>query len=138
MKAKANKPKKSGGRNRAMPTAIAMLDDDHKQVDKLFKRYEKAEDDDEKRELLQQICTALTVHAQLEEELFYPALRAAIDEEDAESLDEATVEHQSVKDLVAQLQDAEPADELVDAKVKVLSEYVKHHVQEEEDEIFTR
>jgi hemerythrin-like domain-containing protein len=138
-KTKTKKTGRSGKRGGSkLPAAIAMLDDDHKAVDKLFKRYEKAGEGAaaEKRELLREICSALTVHAQIEEELFYPELRAALDEEDVEMLDEATVEHASLKDLIAQLEDAEPGDDLVDARVKVLSEYVKHHVEEERNEIF--
>src|SRR5688500_2706136 len=136
---KTTRAGRSGKRGTSrLPAAIAMLDDDHKAVDKLFKRYERAGDGAvaEKRELLREICSALTVHAQIEEELFYPELRAALAEDDVEMLDEATVEHGSIKDLIAQLEDAEPGDELVDARVKVLSEYVKHHVEEERNEIF--
>ena len=121
-----------------LPIAMSMLAADHKAVSKLFKRYEQAEDREEKRAILQEVCTALTVHAQLEEELFYPALRTALSEDDVELLDEAQVEHSTVKILVSELEDAEPGEELVDAKVTVLCEYVKHHVKEEEDEIFPK
>jgi hemerythrin-like domain-containing protein len=76
------------------------------------------------------------VHAQVEEELFYPWLRENLDEEDMEMVEEATVEHASAKDLIAQLEGATAIDETYDAKVKVLGEYIKHHVQEEENEIF--
>ncbi len=89
-----------------------------------------------KLELAQRICQELTIHAQIEEEIFYPALRAAI--KDTDLLDEAEVEHQTVRSLVAQIQRASEADERVDAKVKVLGEYVDHHVKEERGEIFTR
>lgn len=135
---KAGKSRKRGARK--LPAAIAMLDDDHKAVDKLFRRYEKLGEgaEDEKRELIREICSALTVHMQIEEELFYPELRAALAEKDIEMMDEAKVEHASLQDLVAQLEDAEPGDELVDARVKVLSEYVKHHVGEEDDEMFPK
>lgn len=120
-----------------LPEPLAMLAKDHDTVSKLFKKYEKAASA-EQRTILQSICAALTAHAQLEEELFYPALRSALGEDGDDLLDEATVEHSTVKALVAELEDAEPGDELVDAKVTVLSEYVKHHVEEEEDEIFPK
>ncbi len=122
----------------AAPAAMAMLAKDHKIVSALFRRYEKEDDRKEKRTILRMICAALTAHAQLEEELFYPALRDALPQEGVELLDEATVEHSTVKALVAALERAEPGEELVDAKVTVLSEYVKHHVREEEDEIFPK
>lgn len=123
----------------ATQDAFAMLKADHKTVKALFKDFDGlAEDGDneQKADLVQQICNELTVHAQVEEELFYPAVRAAID--DADLLDEAEVEHASAKDLIAQLNEMEPGDELYDAKVTVLSEYVDHHVREEEDEMFPK
>ena len=134
--ANTTKSKKRGGTR--MPLAMSMLAADHKAVSKLFKSYESTEERQQKRSILQQICAALTAHAQLEEELFYPALRSGFDGEDAELLDEAEVEHSTVKALVGALENAKPGDDLVDAKVKVLSEYVKHHVREEEDEIFPK
>ena len=118
--------------------AIALLTDDHKTVQKLFKEYEKLTegdaDDEEKAALAKQICMELTIHAQIEEEIFYPAAREAIEETDL--LDEAEVEHASAKDLIAQLSTMAPEDELYDAKVTVLGEYVNHHVKEEQDEMF--
>lgn len=120
--------------------AIALLTADHKEVKQMFKEYDKlveADAGDEEKELLaQQICAMLTVHADVEEEIFYPAARSALDEQDL--LDEATVEHASAKDLIEQLQQSSPADELYDAKVKVLGEYVQHHVKEEEGELFPK
>jgi len=118
--------------------AIALLTNDHKEVKQLFKEYEKlvkdeAEDED-KQALAGQICHLLTVHATIEEEIFYPAAREALEEQDL--LDEAEVEHASAKDLIAQIQQMEPSEELYDAKVKVLGEYIDHHVQEEEGEMF--
>lgn len=102
-------------------------------MDKLFKHFEQAKDSD-KAAIVQTTCRALTIHTQIEEELFYPALRDAGVENDL--LDEAKVEHVGVKRLVGELETMEPGDELYDAKVKVLSEYVKHHVKEEETEMF--
>jgi hemerythrin-like domain-containing protein len=87
-------------------------------------------------DLARQICMELTVHAQVEEEIFYPALRGAI--KDTDLLDEASVEHQSAKDLIAQLEDAGEADDMFDAKVKVLGEYVNHHIKEERGELFPK
>jgi hemerythrin superfamily protein len=134
--AKTKTTKKRAGAK--MPRALSLLSKDHKVVSTLFKRYEKEDDQDEKRTILQMVCAALTAHAQLEEELFYPALRDALGQEGEDLLDEATVEHTTLKALVTELEDAEPGDELVDAKVTVLSEYVKHHVEEEENEIFPK
>jgi hemerythrin superfamily protein len=117
--------------------AIDLLKKDHEEVEELFDQFEdaKEDDDDEMRAaLVSSICSALTVHAQIEEELFYPAMRKVAELSDL--IDEAAVEHQSLKDLIAQLEGMRPGDDLFDAKVKVLSEYVKHHVKEEEGEIF--
>jgi len=118
--------------------AVEILEQDHDEVEKLFDQYEDAKDEDNselKAEIVAAVCKALTIHAQIEEELFYPAMRRQ--EEDASDLvDEAAVEHQTLKNLVAELLDATPGDDLYDAKVKVLSEYVKHHVKEEEGEMF--
>lgn len=120
--------------------ALALLAADHKEVKRLFKSYDaliaaKASDE-EKGALAEQICSMLTAHATIEEEIFYPAVRANIDEQDL--LDEAEVEHASAKDLIAQIQGMEPGEDLFDAKVKVLGEYVAHHVKEEEDELFPK
>lgn len=118
--------------------ALALLKADHAAVKKLFKEYEKLckeeADDEEKGELATRICQELTVHATIEEELFYPALRDAIDEQDL--LDEAEVEHASAKDLISQIEQMNAGDELFDAKVTVLGEYINHHVKEEEGEMF--
>jgi len=117
--------------------AIVLLTDDHKTVQKLFKDYEKLTkndaDDDEKAALATQICMELTIHAQIEEEIFYPAVREAIEETDL--LDEAEVEHAGAKDLIAQIGAMTPGEELYDAKVTVLGEYVNHHIKEEQDAI---
>jgi len=120
--------------------AIKLLTQDHKEVDALFKRYDKLSQGDgpaaQKAELARQICTMLTVHATIEEEIFYPAARAALKEQDL--LDEAEVEHASAKDLIGQIENASPDSELYDAKVKVLGEYIRHHVKEEQDEMFPK
>jgi hypothetical protein len=100
----------------------------------MFDRFENVSGSDRKERLAEQICSELEVHAQLEEEIFYPAVRAAIDADDL--MDEATVEHQSAKELIAQIRAMSPDDELYDAKVTVLGEYVKHHVKEEQGEMF--
>jgi hemerythrin superfamily protein len=123
------------------PNALTKLKDDHDTVRKLFDQYEKSKDEmdyDEKEAMVAQICDELTVHAQIEEEIFYPALREATDDELDELLDEAEVEHAGAKDLIAQLEEASADDELHDAKVTVLGEYVKHHAGEEENEIFPK
>ena len=114
--------------------AIALLRADHQEVQNLFDKFEKTRSDDRKAALAEQICNELTVHAQIEEEIFYPAAREAVRDKDL--LDEATVEHQSAKDLIAQIESSKPGDELFDAKVKVLGEYIRHHVKEEQNELF--
>ena len=116
--------------------AIALLKADHEAVSELFADFEKTRTSAKKKALVAEICTALSVHAQIEEEIFYPAFKAAL--KDKELVPEATVEHTGVKDLIAQLEGAEPDGEMYDAKVKVLSEYVKHHVKEEQTEMFVK
>ena len=116
--------------------AIALLKADHAAVSQLFAEYEKTRSVPNKKALVAQICTALSVHAQIEEEIFYPAVKAAL--KDKLLVPEASVEHAGVKDLIAQLQGVEPDGEMYDARVKVLSEYVKHHVKEEQNEMFPK
>lgn len=116
--------------------AIALLKADHEAVSMLFAEYEKTRSVPNKKALVAEICTALTVHAQIEEEIFYPAVKLAL--KDKQLVPEATVEHATVKDLIAQLEGAEPDGEIYDAKVKVLSEYVTHHVKEEQNEMFPK
>ena len=129
-----------------MPTrekdACDLLEADHRAVKKMFKEYDELTGSQargalaKKQELAHRICLALTVHAQIEEEIFYPAMRQAVRETDL--LDEAIVEHQTCKDLIQQIQDMSPADDMFDAKVKVLGEYIDHHVKEERTEMFPK
>lgn len=119
--------------------AIELLTQDHKTVKELFEKYENLSDRStaSKKKLATQICLELTKHATAEEEIFYPAVREASgDTEDL--VDEATVEHASAKDLIAQILEMNPGDDLYDAKVKVLSEQIEHHVEEEEKEMFPK
>jgi hemerythrin superfamily protein len=125
----------------AKADALAKLKADHAAAKKLFDQYEKSKDDmsnEEKQAIVAEICLELTVHAQIEEEIFYPAVREVADDDLDELLDEAEVEHTGAKDLVAQLDEASPEDELYDAKVTVLGEQVKHHAGEEENEMFPK
>jgi hemerythrin superfamily protein len=152
-KAKAKPRRKAAGRKSATrrPAAkartqnsdlkqiVTMLEDDHSKVDKLFKRYDKMKDAEDKArfKLAGEICTMLKVHTTIEEELFYPRARDVLDEED-DLIDEAEVEHGSVKQLIADVEQMETDDHLYDAKVKVMGEFVKHHADEEEDELFPK
>lgn len=117
--------------------AIDLLVADHEKVKKLFKEFDQLKDRAgaaDKQELVEQICAELMLHTEAEEEIFYPAARAALKDEDM--FNEAEVEHASAKDLIAQLGAMDPSDEMYDAKVTVLSEYIEHHVGEEEKEMF--
>ena len=139
-KAAKSAAKKTPTAREAQSDATALLTRDHAEVKKLFKQYEKMADaqadGEERQALAEEICAMLTVHATIEEEIFYPAAREA--EVESDLLDEAEVEHASAKDLIAQIQEMGPDDELYDAKVKVLGEYIEHHVQEEEGEMFPK
>ena len=110
--------------------AIKLLKDDHKQVQGWFDDFEKTNSGSKKQKLANQICLALRVHTQIEEEIFYPACREAGVEEDM--MDEADVEHDGAKKLFAEIQGGKPGDDHWDAKVKVLGEMIRHHVKEEE------
>jgi hemerythrin superfamily protein len=114
--------------------AITLLKADHREVEKLFGQCEKARDDTRKLQLAQQICLELKVHTQIEEEIFYPASREVL--KDDEIINESLVEHQSAKDLIEQIQAMDVSDEMFDAKLTVLKELVEHHVEEEEKELF--
>lgn len=120
---------------KAAPDALQLLKKDHAEVDALFAEFEDAADSDEKADIAAQICRMLTIHAACEEELLYPAAHEAIDDD---LVYEAEVEHQSLKDLIARIEDADPEAEDFDAMVKVLGEYVRHHVREEEGEMFAQ
>jgi hemerythrin-like domain-containing protein len=119
--------------------AIALLTKDHREVAEMFEQFEQLSDRAKasKKRLVDQITTALKLHTQIEEEIFYPAVREASDAL-GDSVDEAVVEHAAAKDLIAQLEEMDPDDELYDAKVKVLSEQIEHHVEEEEKEMFPK
>jgi hemerythrin superfamily protein len=119
--------------------AIAILMADHKKVKKLFSDFDKLKEDgsdEDKSAIVERICNELKIHTELEEEIFYPAVRKAID--DSDLMDEALVEHAGAKDLIAQLEDASSDDDLYDAKVTVLGEQIDHHVKEEEGAMFPK
>ncbi|MDX2275000.1 MAG: hemerythrin domain-containing protein [Hyphomonadaceae bacterium] len=121
--------KKTTGR-KAMD-AVAMLEADHREVEKMFKAFEAARGDARKAELAARICKSLRVHTEIEEEIFYPAFLEATGEEDMN--DEAIVEHDVVKRLIAEVEEMTPGEDFYDAKMKVLSEIIAHHVEEEEE-----
>jgi hemerythrin-like domain-containing protein len=120
--------------------AVSMLMEDHKKVQKLFRDFEKAHDQQDEetcQQIAELVCAELEVHTTLEEELFYPAAREALGE-DEELIDEAEIEHQSAKDLIAGLRAMEASDQRFAPTFTVLAEYVKHHIKEEEDEMFPK
>ena len=110
--------------------AITLLKEDHRKVEDLFGSFEKAHDSARKEKLAKQICMELTIHSMIEEEIFYPACTGQVGDEDL--IEEAYVEHDGAKVLISELSNGGPDDEFFDAKVKVLSEMIKHHVKEEE------
>lgn len=131
-KSKSGKQTPTSENQRAV---LDMLIEDHRRIQEMFQDFEDMDEDEEaRRDLVQTACAELTVHAQLEEELFYPAVREEIDEEHL--IDEAQVEHGVVKDLITQLEYTEPDDDLYAATFHVLAEYANHHIEEEESEIF--
>lgn len=118
--------------------AIAMLEADHAKVKSLFEQIEGLSDRSKvsKKKIADQICMELSIHAEVEEQVFYPAVRGPVKDDDL--MDEAVVEHASAKELIAQIMEMDPDDDLYDAKVKVLSEQIEHHVGEEEDDMFPK
>jgi len=119
--------------------AIALLTADHREVADMFEQFDQLGDraTTSKEKLKDKICKALIAHTTIEEEIFYPAVRETI-EDGEDMVDEAVVEHAAAKDLIKQLQEMQPDDELYEAKVKVLGEQIEHHVQEEEKEMFPK
>ncbi len=115
----------------AKQDAIKLLTQDHREVEELFEKFEKASNDQKKEQVAKAICTELKAHAMLEEEIFYPALRGKIDDDD---IDEAYVEHDGAKVLINDIEAGSPDDRFYDAKVKVLKEEIEHHIKEEESE----
>jgi hypothetical protein len=118
--------------------AIQLLTADHREVEALFEQFEKARGAERKQSIAQKICTELKIHSMIEEEIFYPALRGKISDDD---LDEAYVEHDGAKVLINEIEAGSPDEEFYDAKVKVLQEEIEHHVKEEErqaDNIFAQ
>ena len=133
--------KANAGRNKAKaaPSALVLLRQDHEEVLALFAKFEKRKTrmtPQQKSALAEEICTALTVHAQIEEEIFYPAVRLEIG--DGDLMDEAEVEHASLKELIAKIEAEGPGEDYFDAHVIVLGAYVKHHVKEEQGEMFKK
>ncbi len=129
-KTKSAKPRKSTRRTgRRDPLAIQLLKKDHREVEAMFDEYEQLEKDAEKLALFGKIALALKVHTQIEEEILYPETRGEVEDD---MLDEAYVEHDGAKKLIAEIEAMKPGEEFYDAKVKVLGEYIKHHVKEEE------
>ena len=114
------------------PDAIALLKADHRKVEGLFADFEAAKGDGKKKALAEQICMELTVHTKIEEDVFYPACEGAVEED---LLQEAYVEHDGAKVLIAEIEAGGPDDDFYDAKVKVLSEMIEHHVEEEEKRV---
>jgi len=125
--------RKSGGRSASSggrdPMAIQLLKQDHRTVEDLFEEFEEAKRPADKRAIAKEICMELTIHSMIEEEIFYPAVKDVVDEE---IYGEAHVEHDGAKVLIAEIMASDPSDEFYDARVKVLSEMIKHHVKEEE------
>jgi len=129
------------GSQESPPDALALLMAEHREVKAMFQRYQKLADaggkGDERMLLASQICVALALHTQVEEEILYPAAREALTK-DEDIVDEAYVEHAGAKTLIAQLKTMTSDQPLFDAKVKVLGEYIDHHVREEESEFFPK
>jgi hemerythrin-like domain-containing protein len=135
--AKSSRSHKSHEHKSSEMDAIELLMEDHRKVQKVFKEFEKSKDemdDPRKGDMVRHCCMELKIHTQLEEEIFYPAAREAI--EDEELVDEAEVEHAVAKQLTDELEHMEPGEDLYDARFTVLGEYVNHHIKEEEHSLF--
>lgn len=132
--ARSTRSSSSTGRSR---DAIALLRADHAEVTEMFQQFEKSRSESKKKDLSSQICIALSVHTRIEEDIFYPAAREALKDKDRELIAEAKVEHAGLKKLISEVENAE-MDEMFDARIQVMSEYVKHHVKEEQNEIFPK
>jgi hemerythrin-like domain-containing protein len=133
-------PRKSASKT-SSSDAIDILTEDHKHVMKMFADFEKLKqdednDEDAKQTLIERACTELTIHSQVEEEFFYPALRDALD--DTDLVDQAEVEHGIANQLITELESMQPGDEFYEAKFTVLGEYVRHHIEEEQEKIFPK
>ncbi|MGE5502660.1 MAG: hemerythrin domain-containing protein [Ignavibacteriales bacterium] len=139
-KSKSSSKSRSSSRSKSASTgqqdAIQLLKADHREVEQMFSKFENTNGAATKSKLADQICLALKVHTQIEEEIFYPAAREALTDE--EMIDEAVVEHAAAKDLIAEIEAMDVDEDLFDAKVKVLSEQIEHHVEEEEKELFPK
>lgn len=116
--------------------AITLLKEDHREVETLFAAYKEAKDARKKSGIVAKICEALEAHTKIEEKIFYPAVKEHKDL--ADLVNEAVVEHAGAKKLIRELKNGSPSDELYDAKVTVLEEYIRHHVKEEETEMFPK
>jgi hemerythrin superfamily protein len=137
MKKKQSPRRRTQATRRSATDAIALLKQDHRDVAALVKKFGSARAG-AKQQIAERICAALTVHARIEEEIFYPAAREVLRKADQDLVNEAAVEHASVKDLIRQIESASEGDDLYEAKVTVLGEYVQHHVKEEETELFPK
>jgi len=134
------RPARGAASKKSTFDALRLLTDDHKKVKKMFDEFEKLRGkenvEDRKQLLVETACAELTIHTQLEEEMFYPAAREAIAQTDL--LDEATVEHAVARQLITELAAMQPDDDLYDARFTVLGEYIRHHIEEEEKELFPK
>ena len=125
-------------RSNGAPDAISLLRQDHREVETLFAQFESASGHGRKGTIVEKICDALTVHATIEEEVFYPRARETLKRGGEELMDEAEVEHEGIKWRIDLIKSMKPEDDLYDAEVKCLKEYVEHHVKEEERRIFPK
>ncbi len=125
--------------NTTSQDAIVLLKADHQEAKELFEKYENVKEDasdDLKMEIAKKVCGALLIHMEIEEKIFYPRVRQKID--DSDLMNEALVEHDGAKSLIKQIGELKPGDPMFDAKMKVLSEQIEHHVEEEEKEMFPK